>query len=252
MKDILELMNTDNFKYIISIDCEGTNFDKNLENNVLNLERFLKLNSDNGITTILFITPFFADMLHKLNLTEKIKEYNVIFGLHIHPENLPEELNLKCSFLKPEEHLLASYNFDEQKIIIKHSMDYLKEKGIEPIQIYRGGYFSMNNDTAKALWELTDIRFESHNIYREQYSVNNGLLTSLPVYAKDEKEELRLEYFSSDKLIELLNEAKEKYRYAIGVTHSYLLDPLDFHYERDGLKEDIHQIQSKLIQEESV
>lgn len=248
MKDILELINKDGFQYAITIDCEGTNFDKNLENNVKNLERFLKLNSENGITTILFITPFFADMLFQLNLVEKIKEYNVIFGLHIHPENLPDEINQKCPFIKKDEELLASYNIEEQKHIINYSMDYLTQRGVMPIQIYRGGYFSMNDNTAKALYELTDIRFESHNIYREQYKVSNNLLTSLPVYSLDDKEELRLEYFSSEKLCEFLSDAIDENKLTLGVTHSYLLDSNDFHYERDNLKEDIHSIQKKLIE----
>ena len=78
---------------MVSMDCEGTNYDKNLENNVLNLERFLKLATNNNITCILFITPYFADMLSKLKLIDKIKEnYKVIFGLHIHPDNLPEDI----------------------------------------------------------------------------------------------------------------------------------------------------------------
>ncbi|MEW9096815.1 MAG: hypothetical protein AB2417_17200 [Clostridiaceae bacterium] len=248
MKNILELINKDGFQYAITIDCEGTNFDKNLKNNVENLERFLKFNSENGVTTILFITPFFADMLSQLNLVEKIKQYNVIFGLHIHPENLPDEINEKCSFIKKDEELLASYNLEEQKCIINYSMEYLTQRGIMPIQIYRGGYFSMNDDTAEALYELTDIRFESHNTYREQYKVSNNLLTSLPVYSLDHKEELRLEYFSSEKLCQLLNDAIDEDKLTLGVTHSYLLDPNDFHYERDNLKEDIHSIQKKLVE----
>ena len=79
------LFEKEGFELVVSMDCEGTNYDKNLENNVLNLERFLKLATNNNITCILFITPYFADMLSKLKLIEKIKEnYKVIFGLHIH------------------------------------------------------------------------------------------------------------------------------------------------------------------------
>lgn len=148
MGNMNNLFKTDGFEFAMSMDCEGTNFDKNLENNVRNLERFLKLASDNGIYTILFISPYFADMLNKLNLVEKIQQYKVIFGLHIHPDNLPDEIKAKCNFIKENEELLSFYSYEEQKMIINNSMDYLRKKGINPIEIYRGGYFSMNDHTS--------------------------------------------------------------------------------------------------------
>jgi len=36
-------VNKEGFAFALSIDCEGTNFDKNLENNAKNLERLLRL-----------------------------------------------------------------------------------------------------------------------------------------------------------------------------------------------------------------
>jgi len=245
--NIEKLVNKEGFAFALSIDCEGTNFDKNLENNAKNLERLLRLNSKNNIYTILFITPYFADMLCKLNLVEKIKQYKVIFGLHIHPDNLPEEIKIHCPFINHEEKLLAAYSYEEQKIIIKHSMDYLYGKGINPIEIFRGGYFSMDDNTSKALKELTDINYESHNIYRKQYKVTKNLLTPVPVYAFDSNEELRLEYFSTEKLVQMLAEAIKDNKKALGITHSYLLDPEDLHYKRDNIAKDIHYRLKELI-----
>ncbi|QBD86889.1 hypothetical protein EW636_04330 [Clostridium tetani] len=247
MDSINNLFKTDGFEFAMSMDCEGTNFDKNLENNVRNLERFLKLASDNSICTILFISPYFADMLNKLNLVEKIKQYKVIFGLHIHPDNLPDEIKSKCNFIKENEELLSSYSYEEQKMIINNSMDYLRKKGINPIEIYRGGYFSMNDYTSKALLELTDIKYESHNIYREQYSVTNNLLNSIPVYAFDKDTELRLDSTPSKQLSQMLLDAIKTNKKVLGITHSYLLDPNDFHYKRDNIEEDIHFKLSELI-----
>jgi len=40
---------------------------------------------------------------------------------------------------------------EEQKQIILNCIDYLAEHGISPIEAYRGGYFSMNDDTQKVL-----------------------------------------------------------------------------------------------------
>ncbi|SDK83190.1 hypothetical protein SAMN05216497_101148 [Clostridium cochlearium] len=247
MNNINNIFKTDGFDFAISMDCEGTNFDKNLENNVKNLETFLKLASDNNICTILFISPYFANMLNELSLVEKIKQYNVIFGLHIHPDNLPNEIKVKCPFIKENEELLSFYPYEEQKLIISNCMDYLHKKGIKPIEIYRGGYFSMNVDTSKALLELTDIKYESHNIYREQYSVTNSLLTPIPVYAFDKDTEFRLDSTPSKQLSQMLLDAIKTNKKVLGITHSYLLDPNDFHYKRDNIKEDIHFKLSQII-----
>lgn len=247
MSNIDNLFKSNGFEFAMSMDCEGTNFDKNLENNINNLERFVKLASDNNIYTILFISPYFADMLDKLNLVEKIQQYKVIFGLHIHPENLPDEIKTKCPFIKENEELLSFYSYKEQKIIINSSMDYLNKKGINPIEIYRGGYFSMNDNTSKALLELTDIKYESHNIYREQYSVTKNLLTPIPVHAFDKDTELRLDSTPSKQLSQMLLDAIKTNKKILGITHSYLLDPNDFHYKRDNIKEDIHFKLSEII-----
>ncbi len=184
MKYILDdYIQKPNFDLILTIDCEGYNFDKNLKNNVLNLEKLLKLNTDNNIYTLLFITPFFAEMMNNLNLIEKIKNnYKVIFGLHIHPNNLPEHIKKLCPFIKNDEDLISYYSYDEQKLIIKHCYEYISNLGIEPIEAFRGGYFSIDDNTAKILKELTDIKYESHNIYRPEYKLTQNILTSLPVY----------------------------------------------------------------------
>lgn len=238
----------DGFEMAMSIDCEGTNYDKNLENNVKNLERFLQKATDNDITTILFITPYFADMLHKLDLVDKIKyKYKVIFGLHIHPDNFPSDIALQCPFIRPDEEYFASYSYEEQKKMLSLSMKYLQERGVTPIQIFRGGCFSMNTDTANILLEITDIRYESHNPFREQYDVEKGLLNSIPVYALNRDEEIRLEFFTTEKLEAMLSDAIMNNSKVMGITHSYMLDPNDFHYERDGIKDDIHQRLDRLI-----
>ncbi|MBZ9606837.1 hypothetical protein G9F73_003185 [Clostridium estertheticum] len=237
-----------NFDFILTIDCEGYNFDKNLKNNVMNLERLLKLNSENNIYTLLFITPFFAEMMNELDLIEKIKNnYKVIFGLHIHPNNLPEHIEKLCPFIKSDEDLISYYPYDQQKIIIKHCYEYISKIGIEPIEAFRGGYFSIDDNTAKILSELTNIKYESHNIYRPQYKVTKNILTSLPVYAQNENEELRLEYFNIEKLSEIFEKGIKENKTLFGVTHSYLLDPNDFHYKRDNIEPNIHERMNILI-----
>lgn len=237
-----------NFGFILTIDCEGYNFDKNLKNNILNLERLLMLNSENNIYTLLFITPFFAQMMYELNLIEKIKKnYKVIFGLHIHPNNLPKSIEKLCPFLKEDEDLIAKYSYDEQKLIIKHCYEYISNLGIYPIEAFRGGYFSIDDNTEKILTEITPIKYESHNIYRPQYKVTKNILTSLPVYAKNENLELRLEYFNIEKLSEILTCGIFENKKLFGITHSYLLDSNDFHYKRDKINLDIHERMNILI-----
>ena len=243
------LFTKNGFELVLSMDCEGTNYDKNLKNNILNLERFLKLATDNDITTILFITPYFADMLSELDLVEKIKQnYKVIFGLHIHPENLPKKIASQCPFIRSDEDYLANYNYEEQKLIIRLCMDYLDKKGLAPIQIYRGGCFSMNEDTSKILGEITNIRYESHNPYREQYTPIKGFLNPVPVYALSRDEELRLEFFTTEKLQNMVSEAFDNNVKTVAITHSYMLDSNDFHYERDNIKDDIHKRLEKIIE----
>lgn len=243
-----QYMKKNNFDFILTIDCEGYNFDKNLKNNVLNLERLLKLNSDNNIYTLLFITPYFAEMMDKLNLIEKIKNnYKVIFGLHIHPNNLPEHIENKCPFIKNDEDLISFYSYDEQKLIIKYCYEYITKLGIEPLSAFRGGYFSIDDNTEKILSEITPIRYESHNIYRPEYKATKNILTPLPVYAQDVNEELRLEYFNIEKLSEMLKKGISENKKLFGITHSYLLDPNDFHYKRDNIQLNIHERMEILI-----
>lgn len=237
-----------NFDFILTIDCEGYNFDKNLKNNVLNLERLLKLNSENNIYTLLFITPYFAKMMYELNLIEKIKEdYKVIFGLHIHPNNLPEPIEKLLPFIKSDEDLISYYSYDEQKLIIKHCYEYISNLGIEHIEAFRGGYFSIDDNTEKILSELTTIKYESHNVYRPQYKATKNILTSLPVYAQNEDQELRLEYFNIEILSEMLVKGIDENKKIFGITHSYLLDPNDFHYKRDNIDLDIYERMKILI-----
>ncbi|OGO77030.1 MAG: hypothetical protein A2Y23_03410 [Clostridiales bacterium GWB2_37_7] len=237
MKTYLKsLLEKPNFSLTMTMDCEGTNFDKNLKENVANLEKFLDRNTNANIATVLFITPYFADMMKQLGIVESVKNnYKVIFGLHIHPNNLPAELQQQCSFATAEEDLIGAYTYEEQLSLIRHSANYLANMGITDLQAFRGGYFSMNNDTAKALKAITQIGYESHNIYREQYQVSNGLLTPFPVYAFDEEEEFRLEYFDSDKLVKMLYGAAQKHTDIIGITHSYLLKENEIHNKMEAI-----------------
>jgi len=236
------------FDFILTIDCEGYNFDNNLKNNVLNLEKLLKLNSENNIYTLLFITPFFAEMMKKLNLIEKIKNnYKVIFGLHIHPNNLPEHIDNLCPFIKKDEDLMSYYSYDEQKIIITQCYQYISKLGVEPIEAYRGGYFSIDDNTAKILHDLTSIKYESHNIYRPEYKLTKKILTSLPVYAQNENNELRLEYYNIDKISKLLTQGIMENKKLFAITHSYLLDENDLHYKRDKIEQNIHERMKILI-----
>lgn len=237
-------------KFILTMDCEGSNFDKNLENNILNLGRLLKLAADYNVYTILFITPYFADMLYRMKLLDQIKkEYRVIFGLHIHPNNLPGEIRSTCPFIKEDADEISFYSLEEQKLIIKESIEYLEKRDVFPLQIFRGGYFSMNDDTARALTEVSDIGWESHNIHRHQYNVTKPILKSLPVYAFDKDMELRLEYYNQDKLIEMAREGLKLNRRMVGITHSYLLDDNDMHYKRDGIEGSIYSRLDGILRE---
>ena len=248
MKNFKNVIEEDGFNFFQTFDCEGPIFDKNLKNNVLNLERFLKLNTEHNIYSILFITPYFAEMMETLNLIEKIKnEYIVVFGLHIHPNNLPFDINNKCPFIKSDIDLISEYSFEEQKAIISNSQDYLKKLRIWPIEGFRGGYFSIDDNTEKALKEVTDIYFESHNIYRKEYRVVKPVLKQLPVYSKDDKEEFRLEYFETEKLIKMVEEAKEEDKKVTGITHSYLFDDGDFHYIRDKIESPVYRRLQELL-----
>jgi hypothetical protein len=240
-------------KFILTMDCEGTNFDKNLENNVLNLKRLLKLTTKNNVYTILFLTPYFADMLYRLNLVYEIKkEYKVIFGLHIHPNNFTEEIKNICSFAREDVDEISFYSLEQQKLMIKESIEYLRKRDVFPLKIFRGGYFSMNDDTARALVEVSDIRWESHNIHRHQYNVTKQILKSLPVYAFDKDMEFRLEYFNGEKLLEMTREALDKNTRIVGITHSYLLDENDKHYTRDGIEGSIYSRLEDIIKEVSL
>lgn len=237
-------------KFILTMDCEGTNFDKNLENNVVKLKKLLKLATEHNVYTILFITPYFADMLYRQNLVYEIKkEYKVIFGLHIHPNNFPEEIQNICSFAREDVDEVAYYSIEEQKLMIKKSIEYLRKRDVFPLQIFRGGYFSMNDDTAEALALVSDIRWESHNIYRHQYNVTKGILKALPVYAFDKDIEFRLEYYSQEKLLEMTREALRLHKRIVGITHSYLLDDNDVHYARDGIEGSIYSRLEGILEE---
>jgi hypothetical protein len=245
---VSDLFEDDGFEFAVSMDCEGTNYDKNLDANVLNLERFVSKASEHGIRVVLFVTPIFADALRRHGLAERLpRDYRVIYGLHIHPDNLPGSIAKDCPFLRPGEEYLASYTREEQRSIIAPAADYLEECGVFPLQAFRGGCFSMNDDTAAVVLEETSIRAESHNPFREQYSVTSGGLRSLPVYALSRDEEFRLEFFTTEKLRSMLSDAIAKDSKVMAITHSYMLDPDDFHYGRDGIVDDIHTRLARLI-----
>lgn len=236
------------FDFILTVDCEGTNFDRNLEKNVINLEKHLELATKNNVYTVLFITPYFADMLFSLNLVEKIrKNYKVVFGLHIHPDNLPSEILEKCPFIRGEK-LLSSYSYKEQYSIITNCVKYLKKRNITP-EGFRGGYFSINDDTERILYYKGYAKWESHNIFREEYVVSEPILYPLPVYTNSNKEEFRLEDFNSKKLIEMVKAAAFEDRKVTAITHSYLFYDKDFHYERDNIDESIYDRLEKVLKE---
>lgn len=246
--DFLKIYNADQFDFFISMDCEGPIFDKNLYGNVSYLEKFLKLTSSNEIYTILFITPKFAHMLKEQSLINIInKNPYVIVGLHIHPNDLPIEIEKNCPFISRDIDNISDYSYQQQKAIIKYSTKYLEDIGLENIQGFRGGYFSINNDTEKALKAVTDIKWQSHNTYREQYKVTQNLLTPVPVYAYNATYEMRIEDHDISVLHKMLNKAIMDEEKVIATTHSYLLDSNDFHYERDNIKESLYNRVEKLI-----
>ena len=134
-------------------------------------------------------------------------------------------------------------------LIIRESIEYLKEREIFPLQIFRGGYFSINDDTARALTQMSKISWESHNIHRHQYNITKPVLKALPVYAKDKDRELRLEYFNKDELLHMVSEGLQENMRMVGITHSYLLDDGDLHYERDGIEGSIYSRLEGILKE---
>ena len=81
----------------------------------------------------------------------------------------------------------------------------------------------MNEDTSKILGEITNIRYESHNPYREQYTPIKGFLNPVPVYALSRDEELRLEFFTTEKLQNMVSEAFDNNVKTVAITHRYML-----------------------------
>jgi len=73
------------------------------------------------------------------------------------------------------------------------------------------------------------------------------ILTPLPVYAKNQNDELRLEYYSIEKLSDILKQGIKENKILFGITHSYLLDPDDFHYKRDNIDLNIYERMKILI-----
>jgi hypothetical protein len=246
--DFCNLYNQQGFQFYLSVDCEGTNFDRNLKGNAECLENLLELNTANHIYTILFLTPYFAEMLDELGLVNKIKSnYKVIFGLHIHPENLPEKIKDKCSFIKDSITHIAEYNYSEQRKLISESMKFVEDLGIGPIQGFRGGYFSINDETVKAISSCTNIKWESHNVYREEYNVTQNILQACPVFSYDKATEFRLEDYNEAVFDAMITDAKRNKKKILAITHSYLLDEWDFHYKRDRIPYSMIDIMKKVI-----
>ncbi|HRW23736.1 MAG TPA: hypothetical protein P5298_04950 [Spirochaetia bacterium] len=246
--DIRGLFAGSGFEFAVSMDCEGTNYDKNLDANVDELERFVAAATAAGVTTVLFVTPRFAEALERHGLAGRLpREYRVVYGLHIHPDNLPDEMESALGFIRPDEEYLASYTEEQQRAIISSAYAYVLDRGVGPLQIFRGGCFSMGPDTSRILAAETPIRFESHNPFREQYRPEPGLLDPLPVYALSRDEELRLEFFTTERLEEMVRGAIRSGAKTLAITHSYMLDPNDFHYRRDGIEGDIHVRLARLL-----
>lgn len=241
--DFLTLQGRQEFNFTLTMDCEGTNFDKNLEANASKLLDFLNITSENNIYTVLFVTPYFADMLRKLEVIDRInRDCKVIWGLHIHPENLPSEISGECPFISSKKVHMTDYSFNEQKKIILDSVKYINSCGIENLQGFRGGYFSINDETERILRGFTDIKWESHNTYRKEYMVTDKILTPCPVYAYDDKTEFRFEDYDEMLFDGMINRARFKDEKIIGITHSYLLDSNDVHYKRDNISLNIFDV----------
>jgi len=224
---------------IITIDCEGTNYDSDIKGSIECMPKFLDICLKHELKVILFVTGMFADEFFKQGMYEKYKN-KVEFGLHIHPENLPEKIVKTLDFDTSKE-FLADYTKSQKCEMIKKSYDYLKSLGIENIGYFRGGQFSCDNDILNYVESYcTDISQESHNLYREEYKVNKdylGRILPLFVSSYEDCKYMCLENIPYDELVTSCNYFG--FEKTVMLTHSYMFKPDAFRYKRDNISEHI-------------
>jgi len=230
---------------ILTIDCEGTNYDQDVKGSIECMSKFLDICLTHNVKTILFLTGIFADEFFKQDMYDKYKS-KVEFGLHIHPDNLPDSIVKTLNFSTSRE-LLADYSKSQKYEIIKKSYAYLKDLGVENIKYFRGGLFSCDTDMLSCIEEYCpDIQLESHNLFRDEYKVNNdpkekkyiGNIIPLPVSSYVDGKYVCLENMTYDELV--TNCCYFEFDKTIMLTHSYMFKQDAFRYKRDNIAEHIN------------
>lgn len=204
---------------ILTIDCEGPKYDKDIPGNTFRMLYTIKEMRKLGVPVVLFLTPGFV-MENSPELVQAILSLdNVVCGLHIHVEDLPRAVTEALSFDVSGGGMLADLSPDQQAELVDASISCLRKFGIAP-KGFRGGFFSLGDATVEAMKAHDGIVFESHNIFREQYQVGNSHLVSLPILAEDDWKELRIERFDLEGLVALYIRNAPKYRAPVTITHS--------------------------------
>ncbi len=224
--------------FLLTVDCEGekyTSANKLTMNQALqNADWAVAFCTEHGFRAALLASPFFVKAASDMGLLGGwMANENVECGLHVHPDDLPDEITAGLGFWRPNELHIASYSYDEQCNLLEKCIQYMQRYEYNPIA-FRGGYFSMDDNTARALRQISQTRWQSHNERRKEYRVQTDLLPARPIladpnakrYSFDEPAtcaSLCFEDYPLEVLMELVRLHEKGYKGIVGITHSVYL-----------------------------
>lgn len=136
----------------------------------------LRILSDFGLNAVFFVEPLFSGRFGRRYLTEivdLIKDADQDIQLHLHTEWVDESLEdiLKYRLKKKKQHM-RHFSEQDQEMLIRKGMDWLKEAGVKSVNAFRAGSFGMNKHTLTAA-RKAGVEYDSS--YNETLSVNSGM-----------------------------------------------------------------------------
>lgn len=121
------------------------------------LPKTLEILAENGLHGVFFVEPLFAarfGQTHLERIVDLIRDHDQEVQLHLHPEWTDEIRPALIPNCATKRQHLSYYTREEQRALIGHGVNMLRQAGCEQVSAFRAGSFAANRDTYAALVAL--------------------------------------------------------------------------------------------------